>query len=314
MNKLAALAVLLTLLVACSDEPLRDDRIVLNVSVGTRHYPVSGTTTETIFDSLGQSRLRDSDGAQAVGLTSAALTYDWESADRNGDCVIGSMTLTLDLYMTLPQHVQEASLPPEVRAKWAQYAQGVQDHEQRHVDIYSDGGAVVRGAMLEIPAQDSCQEMDAEIARVWAAHYQVIDDRQDEFHAQEDARLDALRQPVKQRLETAAQRLTFLAQEIDRYGRSIGTIESQISAVDLSIDNLKARIDGLERLYPNGAPPGILSQYQSLVDEHNGLVLRFNRLIGEGNDAVRRRNDLAREHDGLIEEMKPLTQEYEWLR
>src|SRR5215813_4385799 len=124
------------------------ERVVLQTTNATRYYPVRGMSTTAIFDELDKNGLVDSGGRRAVGLTSAAWNMDWKGVEaRPGVCGQDSMTITLELVVSLPEHKRSTDLPQNIRASWQQFAAGVAAHEQRHIDIYLDGARRMKSRM-----------------------------------------------------------------------------------------------------------------------------------------------------------------------
>src|SRR3989475_6439740 len=80
---------------------------MLKTSSSTRYYSVRGTTTGAIFDDIEKNGLFDTKARRAIGLTSGEWSIDWRGIEtRPALCSPESMTITLKLVVTLPQHDQ----------------------------------------------------------------------------------------------------------------------------------------------------------------------------------------------------------------
>jgi predicted secreted Zn-dependent protease len=69
------------------------------------------------------------------GLTAATWGYRWQPQNSSDGCIIASMTISLEIAITLPRHQQETALNPTLFPKWDQFEASVAKHEQTHVDI-----------------------------------------------------------------------------------------------------------------------------------------------------------------------------------
>src|SRR5207247_520740 len=127
------------LIVLCGCAGLTPQRewVVLKTSSSTRYYSVRGTTTGVIFDDIERNGLFDTKARRAIGLTSGEWSIDWRGIEtRPGLCSPESMTITLNLVVTLPQHDQLNDLSRDIRTNWQRFAARVAAPEQRHVDIH----------------------------------------------------------------------------------------------------------------------------------------------------------------------------------
>src|SRR5262245_39942223 len=147
-NAAAALALLAGAgLTACSSPPPAPlpQPAVVEASVSTTYYPVRGTTTATIFTAIDANGPVETSGRRAVGMTSV----DWKLTSGDVDaravpCVFPSLTVKLNVVVTLPRHETPDDLPTDLRERWERFVARVAAHEQRHVDIYLEGAKAMK--------------------------------------------------------------------------------------------------------------------------------------------------------------------------
>ena len=146
----------------------QQERVILKIDKSTQYYVVRGTTTSAIFDDVKKNGLFDTKAQRAVGLTSVKWTMDWRGIEtRPAFCnILGTMTISLDITVTLPRHDQLNDLTPDIRTNWERYAARVAAHEQRHVDIYLNGAKTIQARMETILTKpSSCPELEDVVRR-----------------------------------------------------------------------------------------------------------------------------------------------------
>jgi predicted secreted Zn-dependent protease len=286
--------------------------IIVDMKVKTEFYAVTGATTELIFESIERNGPRV-DGAPAYGSIAGKPEATWELAQAGGGlCEIGSMTFTFDLTITLPEHQQLASLTPQLRTKWQSFVDAVKKHEDRHAEIYSAGVPRLQEAMVSIPAQP-CGVMGADVQRTWLFQRELLNQEQDQFHAEDNARLETLRAPTKAQLDANEARLKSLEAEINNLDAEQNRIGAELSRIESRLPSLESEILSLERSYPAGAPSDVVRRYESLIAEYNGLVERHRGLAASGNALIGRRNSLVDEYNRLVAARGSIFEQYAWL-
>ena len=149
--------------------------VTLTTTRATTYYSVHGTTTSKIFEDIKAHGLNEQDGKHAEGLTSAksemALKTLETSALYTSEgalCTPESVTITLDLLVTLPRHERPNDLSNDLRERWQQFVEGVAVHEQHHVDIAVNGANVLKtGIETVLKNRASCAELETILRRLW---------------------------------------------------------------------------------------------------------------------------------------------------
>lgn len=289
-----------------------DVDIELDKSIGTTYYEVQGVTTESIFSYIERNGPTDGEGERGSGLTSVVWGYEWQGGPETGDCSIRSMTIKADMVVTLPQHADPDSLPADIRDDWDAYAAGVAVHEQTHVDIYNAGAEQIRQRMLEIGPLASCDELEAEIGRVWNEQQDQINSDQAKFHEQEFDRLAQQRAPIAAQID--ANRA-----EINDLQGQIATLDGAVRALRSEIDSLIVQINDVDNQIKAVNESGESSQDKQaklvvLVQQRNAVQSRHNAAVDEHNQALSDRGPLVAQLNQLINETNELVDEFNWTR
>ena len=256
------------------------DRVELRIATSTRYYSVHGETTSAIFDYLEKHSPMDDKGRRAGGLTSSSWRLDGNLVDSPGGCGPHRITITLDLVMTLPQHDRLSSLSEEIKANWKRLVARITAHEQRHVDIYLDGAKMMKTRIEAIPSTRSCAELRKEIDRIRVSQKAATDEAQDQFHVEDDERVQNDRKPLRAQIDINRARLT--------------TIESEIRNLDQTVAGLKRQLETAHGRI------------------ENSLVEAYNALVSKHNEAVSHRTKLAGEYDRVLAVTNRLLEAYNW--
>ena len=249
--------------------------VTLTTTRATTYYSVRGTTTNKIFEDIKAHGLNEQDGKHAEGLTSAksemalkALETSALYTSEGALCTPESVTITLDLLVTLPRHERPNDLSNDLRERWQQFVEGVAVHEQHHVDIAVNGANVLKtGIETVLKNWASCAELETILRRLWKSQQVEIDKAHGEFDAADRARVDAT---------------------LDDLSRRAGAVRENINAVTARI----AKANGTCSR-PTDRIQALCRQYNALVDNHNALAAEYS-------SRVERRNRLASERTGLV--------------
>ena len=156
-----------------------------NVTVTTdfprKYYNVTGTTLDAINTSL-YANAPKSPGGVAAGLTEYRLAISIGHCVGPRICALGTTNLGAIGSVTLPRHLNEAALSPEMKTAYRTFADGVTLHEERHVQITVEGLEEAKRKLLALPSYPTCQELDKAVDEAWAEAVKAMDLRQDAFH------------------------------------------------------------------------------------------------------------------------------------
>lgn len=290
---------------------------MLRTSSSTKYYSVRGTTTSAIFDDIQTNGLFDNKARRAVGLTSGEWSLDWRGSEtRPRLCSAGSMTITLNLVITLPEHRQLDDLSSDLRIKWRRFAARVAAHEQRHVDIYLSGATTMKTRLEAALAKlSSCAEIENAIRTIWIREQAETEQAQDTFHVDDEAEIQNDRKPLRVEIDINQTRLTAISSEVQGLDHTLADLKRQSDALHVRIDAVKAE------LTTSGASPAHCSQshltkqeIQALCQRYGALVAAINALVDLHNGAMSRRGSLRDEHNRVVEVTNGLIEALNWTR
>lgn len=329
--RLGIAAVLLLLAAACgptsgsanqsTSEPqpsvtaVADDRIQVISEVSVSYYSVFGNSTQQLFDYMTYYGPVTAEGERAVGLATAKPRREWRPETNGSACAIGSMTINVEISLTLPKLDPSSRLNIATTQNWNRFAADVEAHERRHVDIYLEGFEEMRKLMEAIGQKESCAAVEAEVRRVWDSHLAVINQRQERFHDEEDARVERQREPVRRQIEANQLRLNSLSDEIAALEASIRDISARTEQLDRELDTLKRRLDAIAARYPNLIlPEPTYTEYQELKALYNDRVPLYNQLVQQFDAASRQRQAAIAEHNRIANLTSQLVEDYNWIQ
>jgi predicted secreted Zn-dependent protease len=285
----------------------------VETTLETEHYTVLGKTTQEILSYIKDNGPVDGNGDRASGLTRAEWSLEWSRAGIENGCVIRSMTISMDLVILLPQ-LDTEGLDDRLRANWEAYLANIDVHENRHVDIYLAGADRLKRRMEMLTNQPDCARLEAEVTRIWEDQRAITNEEQDEFHREEEQRIEALREPYGNQIDLNQARLDDLIAEISRLEVIIEDLDSQLETAAPKVEGLSQALKDLEEEYSGVSfPPDIRDQYDSLRSQYVALLPAYNSLVNQYNETVSLRNDLAIEHSALTTETNDLIEVYNWL-
>jgi predicted secreted Zn-dependent protease len=291
--------------------------VILKLSSSTQYYSVRGTTTGAIFGDIERNGLFDSKDRRAVGLTAAEWSIDWKGGigTRPALCSPEPMTITLNLVVTLPRHDQLIELSPDITTNWQRFAARVAAHEQRHVDIYLDGAKRMKTRMEAILTKTfSCSELETTIRSIWAGQQADTEKAQNEFHLEDEARIQDDRKPLQIQIDTNQTRLTSINSEIRGLDETLDDLKRQRDKTHAEIDAVKAQMAKSGASLPSCSQSRRTSGVQALCQQYNGLAAAYSALVEQHNRTVSRRNNLADEHNRVVAATNSLIESLNWAR
>jgi predicted secreted Zn-dependent protease len=291
-----------------------EQRVQLKTAQSTVYYAVKGSTTNAIFDFIEHFGPTDGEGQRGSGLTSAKWSYVWKGNTSRSGCSIGSMTISLDLVVTLPRHEQPSALPAAIATNWDKFAKEVTTHEQRHVDIYLDGAKTMQERMAAIPVRSSCSDLEKDLTSTWSGEQKEIEDAQGQFHAEEEAKIAAARAPIKAQMDANRARLAILDRQIQDSAAKVQRLRDETKSLEGQIEPLKTELDRIETTYGANLPPQVFARYESLRPVYNALAQRYNQVVDQHNAAIDEQTRLSAEHERLIAATNALVDTFNWTR
>lgn len=234
-------------------EPMRpvEERIRVEINKSTEYFMVSGETTSAIFRSIASN-------GPKIGSDHAlgSVLGQWDLYRVVSSCSVRSMTVTLDIVVTLPGRLETTQR--DLRDRWGQFTRAIEKHEQQHVDIYLDAAEEMQRQMFALDG--SCASADA-VDRIFAEQTDLTERAQDEFDRDDERDIANRRLPMKSRIETNEARL-------DELNRQIESAEANLSSIKRQLDSAQGQL----------AYNRLVAEYNSLLVTRNALGDEFNRL------------------------------------
>ncbi|HZO37610.1 MAG TPA: DUF922 domain-containing protein, partial [Methylomirabilota bacterium] len=220
-------------LIACSSPPPAPSQqpVVVETSVSTTYYSVRGTTTAAIFTAIDGNGLVETSGQRAVGMTSVEWKLTSGDVDaRAVPCVFPSLTVRLQVKVTLPRHETPDDLSADLRDRWERFVARVAAHEQRHVDIYMEGAKAMKERLEASRTAVSCADVEKAIDEAWRAEQAEIEHAQKEFHTSDETTARSERDALQARLDGTRAQLDPVDAEIRRLDAEIVELRRQADA------------------------------------------------------------------------------------
>ncbi len=293
--------------------PVPDGRVDVQSSVSHQYYTVAGTTTADIFASIDQNGPRDDNGVKGSGLTSATWSYRWQPEVQGDSCVIQSMTIVLDIVVTLPQHENVEELSPNLSANWNNFVIAVSNHEQQHVDINLAGAETIRQKMEDLAPADTCDDLQTNVDSLWNDQQKAIQTAQNNFHAQDDARIAAERAPIQKSIDNNTKLLDDYSSQIADLDKDITALDGELTTMENQLDALKAQMETILGTSSEAdLAPDQAAQYEDVRRQYNEIAPQYNLLVDQYNSLIAQRSDLANKHDSLLDATNQLVEAYNW--
>jgi predicted secreted Zn-dependent protease len=267
-------------------KPLGLDKVHDTVSVDTKYYSVTGTTTDAVRRSLEANWVEP----EVVGLTEAEIEYEPKVTSYDDYCHLEWIDINMKVVMTIPRHSNPSALNSLLSKRWSKFAQDTAKHEQQHTDIHLEGIENLKAKMAEIPdIHTNCNEAYSALDVIYEEEWELNTLRQREFHSSEA-------------MECSFQEYFFEFQ-IDQH-------ETEMNAYDKELKNLKQQMEQLEQQITEMDESmlwyesiGDTASYNNLVDPYNNALLLYDARSDHYNDTVSKYNRELNKINDLVDQM-----------
>ena len=292
--------------------------VQLTQSLDTVYYPVTGTTTRDIFDSVkanGPDLGTELPGHFTSGLAESSASYRSEFIDYGESCELEAVEIELGLVVTLPGHPDPSGLSTLQLGRWQEFAEAVRVHEQTHVDIYIGGAVAFEKRVRRLPREFSdCDALGSALASAWEAERALTDSKQEAFHQSEEQLSLELRGPVQRKIDANELKLGQLQEEVSSTSAEIQALTIQVDNLDAAMQPYDDQMAAIEEEYPDlELPQETSDEYERLRTERNRLNAQRNEVIGELNALVDSHNRAVEEFNRMTDETHRLIDEMAWL-
>ena len=289
--------------------------VVLLISRDTEYYPVTGVSTDKIFESVesnGPVTGEEFPGHFTSGLVDLDFSYQISFLDHGHSCELSTVIVATDLVVTLPQHAVPSKLGGPQLSRWREFVESVRIHEETHVRIHVDSIESFKSSVESITKRFSdCDSLGLYVDLLWEEERRTEALDQDRFHETEKALSRRLREPVERKIDENDERIADYDDDLARVSAQIEALETEIDGIDGAMHPYDFRMAAIRARYPTLVLPSrtfevygrLRANWNRLNDERNGLIAETDRLVGVYNLTVTKSNRLVEETNRLEEEL-----------
>lgn len=151
-----------------------------------KYYPVSGDSAVELYIAM-MKRGPHVNGDQAYASTTATQTLDGRFI-RASSCRLHDMNLSFQFTIRLPKLQSTKGLSQTTRDRWLAFSQFLRKHEETHRSIWLACAADFEKRAMAVKAS-TCEQADAEIARLADQTRIACNKKHDAFDAAEQKRV-----------------------------------------------------------------------------------------------------------------------------
>ncbi|MFO0994210.1 MAG: DUF922 domain-containing protein [Hyphomicrobiales bacterium] len=157
-----------------------------NATTQYKYYPVSGDSAVELYIAM-MKRGPHVNGDQAYASTTATQTLDGRFV-RASSCRLHDMNLSFQFTIRLPKLSSTKGLSQTTRDRWQAFSQFLRKHEETHRAIWLACAADFEKRAMAVKAS-TCEQADAEIARLADQTRIACNKKHDAFDAAEQKRV-----------------------------------------------------------------------------------------------------------------------------
>ena len=160
----------------------------------------------------------------------------------------------------------------------------------------------------------SCSELETKIRSIVAGQKADTEKAQNEFHLEDEAKIQDDQKPLQVQIDINQTRLTNINSEIRGLDQTLDGLKRQRDKTHAEIDAVKAQMAKSSASLPSCSQSRLTSGVQALCQQFNGLAAAYSALDDQHNRTVSRRNNLAGEHNRIVAATNSLIEALNWTR
>ena len=267
-------------------KPLGLDKVHDTVSVDTKYYSVTGTTTDAVRRSLEGHWVEP----EVVGVTEREIEYEANVTSYDDYCHLEWIDINVKIVMTIPRHSNPSALNSPLSERWSKFAQDTAKHEQQHTDIYHEGFDNLKAKMAEIlDIHTNCNGAYSAVDVILEQEWELTTLRQHEFHSSE-ARECRFQE-------------TFFEAQIDRHETALNNYDKELKNLKQQMEQLEQQITEMDESMLWYESIGDTASYNNLVNPYNSALLLYEVRSDVYNDTVSKYNRELNKINDLVDEM-----------
>lgn len=138
--------------------------VIADVRLGT--YPVNASSIEGLNRAMREVLLPIGGARPATASTKVTMTPMVSYAEVEGQCLITSSTVDLDVLVTLPEWRQRRYANETERNAWDGYVSALRQHEELHVQTAEEYAERFQSALRGLPAARDCDVQRVRVGEV----------------------------------------------------------------------------------------------------------------------------------------------------
>lgn len=158
---LAALGTIILAFLAISTIAKAEPRV--HKSIG--YYTIHGKSALELDFALARGGPRISNMSRHPGAAQIRFSQDVSYKKADGRCAVANAVVNLSLKITLPHWAERGSANQHLGILWDALASDIKRHEEQHGSIALQHARQMEQALRNLPAEDTCEQMKALVAR-----------------------------------------------------------------------------------------------------------------------------------------------------
>lgn len=183
--------------VSASEKAVSDDSRASDPSEPARHrvhrplinetvefYEISGDCEADLRTSLRKNGCVCNDGKKYHSLTSWNFKWDYDYHRTKQSCAAVSFQPIININIRYPKWSKNGNPPAELREKWDAFMDNLVKHEEVHRDMAVEAASEVTVAVMKLPLQATCADLDREIKKIARIRMKQLDEDAKDYDAE----------------------------------------------------------------------------------------------------------------------------------
>ncbi len=162
-----------------------------SVRKSTVYFTVRGKTASELDSALMRNGPQAGGMARHPGAAQIKFSGDIKYSEANGRCGVSAARVNLNLKLILPNWQDRNSAPRGLAVLWDSLSGDIKRHEEHHAQIATQHARQMEQALKSLPAQKTCEAMQALVSSTTDKQIALHDEDQRRFDQIEMANFEA---------------------------------------------------------------------------------------------------------------------------
>lgn len=162
-----------------------------SVRKSTVYFTVRGKTASELDSALMRNGPQAGGMARHPGAAQIKFSGDIKYSEAKGRCSVAAARVNLNLRLILPSWRDRNGAPRGLAVLFDSLSGDIKRHEERHAEIATQHAHQMEQALKSLPAQKTCEAMQALVSRTTDQQIALHDEDQQRFDAIEMANFEA---------------------------------------------------------------------------------------------------------------------------